>query len=277
MHYGSGPIGASEEPSLDFSRVLVRANNEVWIVVLGFTGLPIYAQLSEQNVKNWKIQPVNATGFPRLVQAVALVSTEADVLGAGAESYVRNGLVGAIRIITDGPLSPGEQYIVTYSGVNVESRYFTALSVEPLAIETTAAQDTGTIEDFKNPQLSRDKLPLGQLGSYNITDDGDLGIDDGLASLRKRILRRITTAVSGFYHLPNYGTDLETKANLTPDLARRIRERVTSGVNKEPDVLTSTTRVYAVTGEDGMVVVQVTATTKFGQTVSVSEQVSVNG
>lgn len=277
MPLGSGPYGSGAVFTLQFVECFVRGSNEIWVVVDSLSGLRATDPASELSPKNWNIQSLSVDAFPRFVQAIEVVETRDDAIRAGALNLFEAGFVPALRALSDGPLSPDKPYLLSYTGLGSQRCQIQALLVEPLAFQRLATQDDGAIEDFKNPQIERDKLPLGALGSFNITDTGDLGIDNGIESLRKRILRRISTAVSGFYHLPNYGTDLESKSSITPDLARRIKQRVNNGVRSEPDVLNAKTSVYSVRNEEGMIVVQVTATTRFGETVTVSEQVRVSG
>lgn len=277
LPFGSGSFGTGDAFVLDIDFCIVRGANEIWVAVESLSGLRAPEADSELNAKNWKLTALSLDGFPRLVQSVASIETEGEADDAGASILFDLGLVPALRIFTDGPLSPNETYTLSYTGIGGQNCEITALQIEPQAYQKLATQDLGTIEDFRNPQISRDKLPLGSLGSYNITDSGDISIDNGEESLRKRILRRITTSVSGFYHLPGYGTDMESKSAITPDLARRIKDRVRGGVREEPDVISAKTNVYPVRGEEGMVVVQVTATTIFGGTITVSEQVRVSG
>lgn len=277
LPFGSDPFGSGEVFSIEFTSCIVRGANEIWVTIDSLSGLRPSDASSELNAKNWTLSSLSVDGFPRFVQNIVAVETESEAASAGASLLFDLGFFPALRVFTDGPLSADRDYILSYSGLGSQTCQIRSLLVDQFAIEKSSTENMGTVEDFKNPQVSKDKLPLGSLGAYNITDQGDLAIDNGSESLRKRILRRIVTSVAGFYHLPNYGTNLESKSSVTPDLARRIKDRVKNGVREEPDVLTASTNVYPVRGEEGMIVVQVTATTVFGETITVSEQVRVSG
>ena len=76
---------------------------------------------------------------------------------------------------------------------------------------TAAIVVAGT--DIANPQTGRDLAALGlspgnpdqALGTYQIAPSGDYAQDTPLTSYRKRVIRRLTTRVNGFAHLPGYG------------------------------------------------------------------------
>lgn len=275
--FGSMPYGTGTPIALAVGQCVVRALNEIWVVVDELTGLRKGNEDSELNPNSWSLFSLSADAFPRLVQAVVAIETEEDAIRAGAPELFELGLVPALRVFTDGPLSPFETYELRFANSAIGSCVVDGIEAVRAAFEQPPADDDGSIDDFKNPQINRDKLPLGALGTFNITDDGDISIEGRGASLRKRMIRRITSAVTSFYHIPDYGTELENKAVITPDLARRIRDRVKNGIKQEPDVLASECKVYLVVGQEGMLVVSATAATVFGETVSVNKEVNVSG
>lgn len=69
-------------------------------------------------------------------------------------------------------------------------------------------------------------------GTYRVTPAGDLATSTGLESFRTRVLRRLQTALHGFYHLPGYGLNLKPKrlqrgrdlAELEADIERQLIE-----------------------------------------------------
>ncbi len=90
--------------------------------------------------------------------------------------------------------------------------------------------------DIANPQTESDAN--GQaLGTFPVTDSGDLGNVQGRAALRKRIMRRLTTRPDGFYHLVNYGLRVDDKALLTSSKLRQVQMDAEGQVNQEPGVL----------------------------------------
>lgn len=91
--------------------------------------------------------------------------------------------------------------------------------------------------DIANPQTRRD-APRSDtpLANYQPTAAGTLALDTGVPNLRKRILRRITTGLGTFQHLPEYGLDPGLKTNLTPGNLRNLQIRGQQQVLQEPDV-----------------------------------------
>lgn len=96
--------------------------------------------------------------------------------------------------------------------------------------------------DIANPQTVRDSNG-GPLGTFPVTETGDLGNDTGRANLRKRVFRRITTRPGGFFHLQNYGVRQEMKTLLTPTRLRELQVDLESQVSREPDVVAARVRV----------------------------------
>jgi len=125
----------------------------------------------------------------------------------------------------------------------------------------TDARDGDRLQDVANPAVPRDALRLPPLlGTYQLTDTGDLGLDRSTeASLRKRIIRRVTTAASGFFHLPGYGAMPKLKGLLTVDAAERLQARIRAQVLQEPDVVDVRVVVSAVSGFPGVLSAAITA------------------
>ena len=102
----------------------------------------------------------------------------------------------------------------------------------------------GSSKDFASPQTRADTLdPLpgvvpATLGSLPIDDTGDYAFDEGIANLRKRVLRRCVTRRGGFYHLPRYGLGIPylLKRNAIPALLRRLQDDAREQIGSEPDL-----------------------------------------
>ena len=78
-----------------------------------------------------------------------------------------------------------------------------------------------------------------QLGTYQVTDAGDVGVDkSGEASLRKRITRRVLAASNSYFHLRGYGVGIQLKRTITVDMLRRLSARIRAQVLREPEVQT---------------------------------------
>lgn len=66
------------------------------------------------------------------------------------------------------------------------------------------------------------------------TSDGDWDVMTGIPQIKKKILRRLTTPLGGFFHLPNFGVAIPSKTLLTPskvlklqkDLQRQILQEI---------------------------------------------------
>lgn len=94
-------------------------------------------------------------------------------------------------------------------------------------------------------------------GTYQIGPTGDLVNHSGLAYLRKRILRRLTTSEGGFFHLPGYGLNPGLKKRLTPSVLGRLRSKAEAQVRAEPDVLAAAVKVTRLAPSVIMVSIQV--------------------
>jgi hypothetical protein len=100
----------------------------------------------------------------------------------------------------------------------------------------TQARPTFPRVDLANPQTERDSAGEA-LGTFSVTDAGDLANDHGRAYLRKRIFRRLATMKSAFFHLPGYGLQPPAKKLFTPTTLRRLKLDVELQVKQEPGVV----------------------------------------
>jgi lysophospholipase L1-like esterase len=75
-------------------------------------------------------------------------------------------------------------------------------------------------------------------GVWVVDRSGDLGIDEGLTQIRKRIFRRITTPTGAMAHLPGYGVGVATYVKrLATSVARtRLVTELESQIRQEPGV-----------------------------------------
>lgn len=90
--------------------------------------------------------------------------------------------------------------------------------------------------DLSNPQTPREAGP-DPLGTFQITEVGDIRNDTGRAYLRKRIFRRLSTTPGGFFHLPDYGLRPQDKQPITATTLRELQLNIESQVRREPDVI----------------------------------------
>lgn len=150
--------------------------------------------------------------------------------------------------------------------------------VDPAAKQQDNRDDDGFIRDIANPFLTKDAVQTGPflaLGTYEITTDGDLGQDSGISSLRKRIYRRAITLAGEFFHLQGYGSDLETKRLVKPDLLRRYQEKLRVQIEREPEVRAATVRVGQVVNNPDVVAVYIRAQTQSGDPVDLNVPITL--
>lgn len=256
--FGSMSFGTGATSAIALLTATPITLNEVLVTYSGSIGVANACDPNDPiNRTAWTLTPLNPGICTRLVQFVT----------HDGERFL---------VTFDGPLCCGEPYRLTNSlaMATMDSVVFESLCVAPSAKSRDVRFDDGFLRDIANPFLVRDAVMQGQfvaLGTYEITDDGDIAQDGGERSLRKRILRRIITVGGEFFHLPNYGSDLEIKRLLKPDLLLRIQTKLEAQILREPEVSAVTVRCRrAVSGESGIVSVFVSASTSGGSVVEVS-------
>lgn len=163
--------------------------------------------------------------------------------------------VNRVDVVVDRPFSPfGARYVVNAS-TNLASMTGTPLDVTRASLEfdglyrglppaTPDLQPSGG--DIANPQSLEallDPVPRTNsdelLGTFPIDDLGDYAKDDGIASIKKRIIRRLTTRKGAFAHLPNYGVDIpaNVKRLALPGLREALAADAEEQVKQEPEVI----------------------------------------
>jgi hypothetical protein len=77
--------------------------------------------------------------------------------------------------------------------------------------------------------------------------------NQGLASLRKRVLRRLLTRRGAFPHLPGYGvgTAAEIKRLATPSVRARIVAEAEAQIRREPEVEEARASLDPIPGHPG--------------------------
>lgn len=94
-------------------------------------------------------------------------------------------------------------------------------------------------------------------GRWRIESSGDIGIQGANESLRKRILRRITTRRGAFSHAPTYGLSRGIKRLIRAGELQGLANEVAEQTRLEPDVQAAACEVTVLT--DGVVDVRVFA------------------
>lgn len=135
-------------------------------------------------------------------------------------------------------------------------------------------------KDFANPQtlsgllesggVKPDGQEQGKLGSFFVDDTGDYAVDQGIASYRKRVFRRLTTRKGSFAHLPNYGVGIPdqikslSKAGLRESIAADAEEQI----RREPETAAVSVVLVNDRNRPDVVVLRVRARTTHGDNVT---------
>jgi hypothetical protein len=129
------------------------------------------------------------------------------------------------------------------------------------------AESGDRVVDYASPFLQ---------GGLAVASSGDLDAESGVSLLRKLVVRRLTTARGGFFHLPNYGIGLDLKAPLPLADLTALRVEVERQISQEPDLTDVRSRL--ILGADGVLTVEVQATLeRTGEQVSVAVTATPQG
>jgi hypothetical protein len=118
--------------------------------------------------------------------------------------------------------------------------------------------------DFDNPPAR---------GSWFVDDSGDITVAGGIASLQKRIIRRLTTAKGAFKFLPNYGLALQLKETASLAQIAALKLDATQQLRKEPEVAAAS--VTATISGNNVLTIQALVRTKVGAVVEAGIQVTL--
>lgn len=282
--WGSGPWGgspwgggASPTDVVVGSALAVRENifRIVFSVPIRFTGLLDAGDASDPS--NYAVAPVAGTTGLDGTEARPLTVVEARL--AGVEDGVLASMVGTVLdLVTDRPMTPwGALYDLTLTVIAADLASYVGGTFRTPGVfrrlEPPSVQMGRPTRDFANPQtLSAaraglsDAMDPGLLGTLRVDDSGDYAFDEGDVSLRKRVVRRLTSSVGGFAHLPGYGVGI-------PDHAKRLAisavvadlsARAESQIALEPEVAQVRVRAVADPNLPGLVRFQAFVRTKQG-------------
>lgn len=175
---------------------------------------------------------------------------------------------------TGAPLTPG-----------FTSYLFDGLAVPPAS---PMLQDAATVGDFANPQTvdgigSNGVLPPEAallLGTFPVDGEGDYGIDQGLKSYKKRIVRRLTTMQGAFAHLAQsrYGVGIPGAVKRLGKVGVRenLAAEAESQIRLEPETRSVSVRVVLDPLHPEVTNFVVRAQTVSGQQVSMQVPFSPN-
>jgi len=90
--------------------------------------------------------------------------------------------------------------------------------------------------------------PREQVGSYFADETGDYANHSGVASYRKRVIRRLTSREGSFRHLTNYGvgTPDQVKRLARPSVRAQLAVKAEEQFNQEPETLSVKVTIVAV-------------------------------
>jgi hypothetical protein len=153
----------------------------------------------------------------------------------------------------DRPLSPyPSQYVVTatglfdYSGVPQSDPFVQSFAGLYRGLVPPSADLAVPSRDFANPQSFAgliDPLPntsdARQLGTYPIDETGDAAYDEGLASYKKRVFRRLSTRKGAYLHLPDYGVSFmqHVKQLARSGMIQQLATEAEQQIKQEPETL----------------------------------------
>lgn len=261
MPMGTGPMGTSSLGGL-FDAVVVDASTiDVTTVALD----PVFMT----DASRWSVTPVGLGDIVTVVSVTEQVS----------ETQWRLSLTPGMSL---GSLAYTITFDDTGSGLPVDSACLSLTVLSPAAAAVvptplTALLTTDLPFDIANPQLVRDAAVIDPppLGQYQVTDRGDFALDNRLQSLRKRIMRRISTSVGGFALLPGYGFAIAEKGIVRPSELVRLAADAKAQTEREPEVVRATVSVQQLRTAPEIVVVFVKARTTLGIDVEANQRVDL--
>lgn len=136
--------------------------------------------------------------------------------------------------------------------------------------------------DLANPQTlsgALDPLALptsAVLGTLPVDDTGDLAKDEGLASYKKRVIRRLTTRKGRFKHAPTYGTLMLESVKLLarPGLLQSLAADAEDQIRQEPETIAVKVQIVA---QGSIAFYRIRVRCSFGQTVDMTVPISITG
>lgn len=261
MSVGSGPLGSAQLGGL-FAAVAVDATT------IDVATIPLASPFLLDPLR-WTVVPVGL-GDAQVVTAVVEVTS---------------GVLW--RLTVDPGLTLGElEYLVAFddagTGLSIGSGCLSVAVTSPEAapvFPVPATQVTRQPYDIANPYLVRDAgiIDPPPLGQMQINDRGDYALDNRLEGLRKRIMRRISTARGGFALLPGYGFGQPIKGTVRPAELKRMAADAKAQVEREPEVIRAQVLVQQQRPPQSphVVIVAVRARTTLGLDVAAAQAVDL--
>jgi hypothetical protein len=111
-------------------------------------------------------------------------------------------------------------------------------------------------------------------GLFVVDSKGDISTHGELASLKKRILRRLMSSPKGFYHLDDYGVGLKTKEKFDSTSLAKIRADAMRQILLEDEVAKV---AVDVTASAGVLFLRIRVETRSSEKFSMGVEVPEDG
>ena len=273
--FGSGGVGASPFGSGASLAVASAVQESLNAVLVTFSAPP---QMSDpgsiydaRNPANWSLSAVDPyDAVVRLAQWTERVDSL------------------TVRVLFDGPLSAPARYEIQASPT-IQDAFGVPIVLGCSAVEFSTFPPTRVLSpfapaaqtpaDLNNPWLLKDAEGVRPtpLGTFQITPEGDYALERGEPYLRKRILRRATTMLGEFFHLPDYGFGQSLKGTIRPDLLRKLAAQAQAQILREPDVATANVTAQLAAGTTDTVILTMRVTDRYGQAEELTVPVRLRG
>ncbi len=247
--YGEAPVPIST-PATGFYDVVTPAlplalNEALVICNRTLPGDDVQGFNSVTNPSNWAVTPID----PRIVKTDGsfqvplgeVVPTVADpqIASVAVDPDFDNQYI----LTTVTPMENGVRYTFTLSD-DVKSTGCDVLSANDNASMRALGRGIAAGPRYVQADQYRDWAmtyfpndPKQPVSTWRFDSTGDIGIQNNLESLQKRIYRRLSTKPGGFRHLPGYGVDLKLKTLFRSGRANEIANELRKQIREEPDVL----------------------------------------
>lgn len=246
-----GALGGSS-----ISSIRIRALNALEVTLDGAIAISPALPNDPLNIRSWRLSlHPGETGAVPLVQYVQKVSEH------------------VVVVYFDAPMTQNTLYDFVY--VSAADPIFLMRILTPAQVRAAQGFIDPNRYDLANPNLLADANGnVIALGTLQVTEAGDFAIETGAKYLRKRLLRRLTTAARSFLFLPSYGLAIPSKRILRPSELQRFRIEALRQVKAEPDVRAA---FVSVTQPDpGVLEIFVRVTMKNGQRDEFSARVNTS-
>ncbi len=247
--YGAAPVPIST-PTVGFYDVvdpaLPLALNEALVICnRTLPGDDVEGFNSVTNPSNWTITPVD----PRIVKTDGTFQVPAgEVVPTVADPQIASVVVDPdfdtqYILTTVTPMENGVRYTFTLSD-DVKAVGCEAITANDSASMRALGRGIAAGPRYVQADQYRDWAmtyfpidPKQPVSTWRFDSTGDIGIQNNLESLQKRIYRRLSTKPGGFRHLPGYGVDLGLKTLFRSGRANQIANELRRQIKEEPDVL----------------------------------------